>query len=105
LKNNLGKTLFCLHLFLPDSWDALSTDSLPEAPEKRTGISMRDDDAEIIWRIKTPTHTTSKHGSPGRCADLLQTGFLQLEILGIRICPHVHVQIPLWTIDAHVACE
>jgi hypothetical protein len=57
LKNNLGKTLFfCFYLFLPDSWDALSTDSLPEA--------------EIIWRIKTQ-HT------PQASMDLLE---------GVQIC-------------------
>jgi hypothetical protein len=102
LINNLGKILFCLYLFLPDSWDALSRDSLPEAPEKRTGISMRVD-AEIIWRIKTQ-HT------PQASMDLLEgvqicCRFFATGNLGIRICPHVHVQIPIWTIDAHVACE
>jgi hypothetical protein len=60
---------------------------LPEAPGKRTGISMRDD-AEIIWRIKTPTHATSKHGwISWKVCRSVADWFFATGNLGIKILP------------------
>ncbi len=53
---------------------------------------------------KNPTHTTSKHGSPGRCADLLQV-FCNWKSWGLGFALMSMSRFPIWTIDAHVACE
>ncbi len=63
------------------------------------------DDAEIIWRIRTQ-HTHHKQAwISWKVYRSVADWFFATGNLGIRICPHVHVQIPIWTIDAHVACE
>lgn len=58
---------------------------------------------------KNPTHTTSKHGSPGRCADLLQvfcnwkSWGLGFALMSMSRFPYGQL-MPMWPVNEWMPC-